>query len=100
MGKNSGKGLGEGKIQGIERFSLPLVAGWERGYTFLHLVPVLREVRMPKTERDREISRRRQRRKKMEFLRGRLAETKDSKARAVLIQKILKINPQAALPQK
>ncbi|HEY5118095.1 MAG TPA: DUF6800 family protein [Anaerolineales bacterium] len=55
---------------------------------------------MPKTERDREISRRRQKRKKMEFLRGRLAETKDSKARAVLIQKILKINPQANVPQK
>ena len=55
---------------------------------------------MPKTERDREISRRRQRRKKMEFLRGRLAETKDSKARAVLIQKILKINPQAATSRK
>jgi hypothetical protein len=55
---------------------------------------------MPKTERDREISRRRQKRKKMEFLRGRLADTKDSKARAVLIQKILKINPQANIPQK
>ncbi len=55
---------------------------------------------MPKTERDREISRRRQKRKKMEFLRGRLAESKDSKARAVLIQKILKINPQANIPQK
>jgi hypothetical protein len=55
---------------------------------------------MPKTERDREISRRRQKRKKMEFLKSRLAETKDSKARAVILQKILKINPQAVIPQK
>jgi hypothetical protein len=81
-------------------FVHPLVAGVERGYTFYNLVPNVREGSMPKTERDREISRRRQKRKKMEFLRGRLAETKDSKARAVLIQKILKINPQANIPQK
>jgi hypothetical protein len=81
-------------------FVHPLVADVERGYTFRILVPDIREGSMPKTERDREISRRRQKRKKMEFLRGRLAETKDSKARAVLIQKILKINPQANIPQK
>jgi hypothetical protein len=50
---------------------------------------------MPKLERDRELRRRRQRRLKMEFLRKRLAEAKDAKSRAVLQQKILKINPQA-----
>jgi hypothetical protein len=55
---------------------------------------------MPKKERDREISRRRQRKTKMLFLRRRLAESKDPKARAVFIQKILKINPQANIPQK
>ena len=55
---------------------------------------------MPKTERDRELSRRRQKRKKMEFLKSRLAETKDSKTRAILIQKIHKIRPQAEIPQK
>jgi hypothetical protein len=55
---------------------------------------------MPKTERDREIRRRRQRKTKMHFLRQRLTETKDPKARAVLVQKILKINPQANIPQK
>ena len=40
VGKNSGIGKREGKIQGVERFSVPLVAGWERGYTFHHLVSV------------------------------------------------------------
>ena len=92
--------IGEEKLRLGDWFVHPLVAGVERGYTFHILVPDIREGSMPKTERDREISRRRQKRKKMEFLRGRLAETKDSKARAVLIQKILKINPQANIPQK
>jgi hypothetical protein len=55
---------------------------------------------MPKTERDREISRRRQRRIKMEFLRRRLAEAKDSKARAAIAAKILKMNPRANVSQK
>ncbi len=55
---------------------------------------------MPKTERDREISRRRQRRLKMQFLRKRLAEAKDSKARAAIAQKILKMNPQANVSPK
>jgi hypothetical protein len=55
---------------------------------------------MPKTERDRELSRRRRRKLKMEFLKRRLAEAKDSKARAVIAQKILKINPQANVSQK
>ena len=55
---------------------------------------------MPKKERDREIRRRRQRKTKMHFLRRRLAETKDPKARAVVVQKILKINPQANVTQK
>jgi hypothetical protein len=36
----------------------------------------------------------------MEFLKSRLAESKDPKVRAVFIQKILKINPQATIPQK
>lgn len=52
---------------------------------------------MPKKERDRELRRRRQRKEKMLFLRKRLAEAKDAKSRAVLQQKILKINPQATL---
>jgi hypothetical protein len=58
------------------------------------------EVDMPKTERDREISRRRQRRLKMEFLKKRLADAKDSKARAAIAQKILKLNPQANVSPK
>lgn len=99
-GANSGEEIGGEKIYRRDWFPLPLVDGVERGYTFRILVADIREDSMPKTERDREISRRRQKRKKMEFLRGRLAETKDSKARAVLIQKILKINPQSNVPQK
>jgi hypothetical protein len=83
-----------------DRFKRALVEGSETGYTFVHPVIHVREGSMPKTERDREISRRRQKRKKMEFLKSRLAETKDSKARAVILQKILKINPQAVIPQK
>jgi hypothetical protein len=55
---------------------------------------------MPKTERDRELSRRRQRKQKMKFLKQRLAEAKDSKTRAAIAQKILKINPQANVAQK
>jgi hypothetical protein len=55
---------------------------------------------MPRTERDREIARRRQRRLKMEDLRRRLDEAKDSKARAAIAQKILKINPQANVSPK
>jgi hypothetical protein len=78
----------------------PLVARREWGYTSRHPVPTVREVCMPKKERDREIRRRRQRKTKMHFLRERLAGTKDPKARAVLVQKILKINPQANITQK
>ena len=37
---------------------------------------------------------------KMEFLKKRLAEAKDSKARAAIAQKILKINPQANVSPK
>jgi hypothetical protein len=55
---------------------------------------------MPKTERDRELRRRRQRKQKMQFLRQRLAEAKDSKTRAAIVQKILKVNPQANIAQK
>jgi len=55
---------------------------------------------MPKTQRDREIRRRRQRKTKMQFLRRRLAEAKDSKARAAIAQKILKLNPQANVSPK
>jgi hypothetical protein len=59
------------------------------------------EVRtMPKTERDREISRRRQRKQKLLFLKQRLAEAKDSKTRAAIAAKILKINPLANVAQK
>jgi len=56
------------------------------------------EAKMPKKERDRELSRRRQRKEKLLFLRKRLAEAKDAKSRAALQQKILKIDPQAKLP--
>jgi hypothetical protein len=52
---------------------------------------------MPKKERDREIRRRRQRQTKLLYLRKRLAEAKDSKTRAMLQQKIIKISPQAKL---
>jgi hypothetical protein len=78
----------------------PLVDRREWGYTSPYSDPTVREVCMPKKERDREIRRRRQRKTKMQFLRRRLAEAKDPKARAVLVQKILKINPQANIPQK
>jgi hypothetical protein len=91
---------GDEKFHRAEWFPPPLVVGEERGYTSDHPAPHVREVSMPKKERDREISRRRQKRKKMEFLKSRLAESKDPKVRAVFIQKILKINPQATIPQK
>ncbi len=52
---------------------------------------------MPKKERDREIRRRRQREAKLLYLRKRLAEAKDSKTRAMLQQKIIKISPQAKI---
>jgi Family of unknown function (DUF6800) len=55
---------------------------------------------MPKTERDREITRRRKRKDKIHALRLRLAESKDAKARSAIIQKILKIDPLANVPQK
>jgi hypothetical protein len=55
---------------------------------------------MPKKERDREISRRRQKRLKMVYLRKRLADAKDSKARAAIAAKILKINPEANVSSK
>jgi hypothetical protein len=91
---------GDEIIRRAEWFPPALVAGGERGYTSGHPAPHVREASMPKKERDRELSRRRQKRKKMEFLKGRLAETKDSKARAILVQKILKINPQANVSPK
>jgi hypothetical protein len=55
---------------------------------------------MPKKERDREIRRRRVRKEKMLQLRQKLADSKDAKTRAALIQKILKVNPQAEVPQR
>jgi hypothetical protein len=55
---------------------------------------------MPMTQRDREIRRRRQRKIKMLDLRRRLAEAKDSKARAAIAQKILNINPLANVSLK
>jgi hypothetical protein len=55
---------------------------------------------MPKTERNREIQRRRHRKRKMKHLRRQLAEAKDSKSRAAVVQKILKINPRADVAQK
>ena len=55
---------------------------------------------MPKTERNREIQRRRHRRRKMKYLRRRLAEAKDSKTRSAIVQKMLKINPWANVTQK
>lgn len=55
---------------------------------------------MPMKERDREIRRRRQRREKMEYLRKRMLETKDAKTCSAILQKIIKINPLADVPQK
>jgi hypothetical protein len=55
---------------------------------------------MPRTERDRELRRRRQRKAKMKFLQHRLAEAKDSKTRAAVAAKILKINPRADVSAK
>jgi hypothetical protein len=72
----------------------------ERGYTFAATPFSLREGVMPRTERDREIRRRRARRVKMLSLKTKLAESKDAKTRAAVIQKILKINPQAEVPQR
>jgi hypothetical protein len=60
----------------------------------------VREGAMPKKERDREIRRRRVRKEKMLQLRQKLADSKDAKTRAALIQKILKVNPQAEVPQR
>jgi hypothetical protein len=55
---------------------------------------------MPKKERDRELDRRRHRKEKIRILRHRLAESKDAKVRSAIIQKILKIDPLANVPQK
>jgi hypothetical protein len=44
-------------------------------------------------ERQKEIRRRRQRRRKLKMLKSRLAEAKDLKTREVLIQKIKRIQP-------
>jgi hypothetical protein len=55
---------------------------------------------MPRTERQREIRRRRQRKEKIKYLRRRLAEAKDSKSRAAISQKILRISPRADVSTK
>ena len=55
---------------------------------------------MPRTERDREIRRRRHRKAKILYLRRRLAEAKDSKSRAAIAQKILRISPRTDVSAK
>jgi hypothetical protein len=55
---------------------------------------------MPKTERDRELRRRRARRAKVSQLRKRLNETRDAKLRAQLIAEIIRLSPEAPVPQR
>jgi|GEM_PF-1256207 hypothetical protein len=56
--------------------------------------------RMPKTERDRELRRRRARRAKVSELRKRLNETRDAKLRAQLIADIVRLSPEAPVPPR
>lgn len=55
---------------------------------------------MPKTERDRELRRRRARRAKLSELRRRLNETRDPKLRAQLIAEMVRLSPQAPVPAR
>lgn len=55
---------------------------------------------MPYVERDREIRRRRQKRKKVRALKARLLTERDAKTRARLAAKLKKISPYSPLPEK
>ena len=51
------------------------------------------------TERQKEVKRRRHRRRKIRKLRARLEQTSDAKQRAALIAKIKRVSPHAPVPE-
>jgi hypothetical protein len=55
---------------------------------------------MPMVERDREIKRRRNKKKKIAALKTRLQTERDSKVRIRLLAKLKKISPASQLPEK
>jgi hypothetical protein len=55
---------------------------------------------MPFVERDREVRRRRHKRRKVRALKARLLTERDAKARARLVAKLKKISPYSPLPEK
>jgi len=55
---------------------------------------------MPYVERDREVRRRRNKRRKVRALKARLLTERDSKVRARLSAKLRKISPRSPLPEK
>jgi hypothetical protein len=58
------------------------------------------EVPMPMVERDREIKRHRNRKKKVKALQTRLQAERDGKVRSRLIAKLKKISPASPIPEK
>ena len=52
-----------------------------------------------RTNRDRQRARRQARRKKLHYLRRRLAKAKDKKEREQLIEKIRRVSPRAPIPE-
>ncbi|MEA3335712.1 MAG: DUF6800 family protein [Chloroflexota bacterium] len=52
------------------------------------------------TERQKEIKRRRQRKRKIKHLRSRLEQTTDARQRATLIAKIKRVSPHAPVPEE
>lgn len=55
---------------------------------------------MPLVERDREVKRRRHKRRKVRALKARLLTERDAKTRARLAAKLKKISPYSPLPEK
>lgn len=55
---------------------------------------------MPMVERDREIKRHRNRKKKVKALQTRLQAERDGKVRSRLIAKLKKISPASPIPEK
>lgn len=55
---------------------------------------------MPLVERDREVKRRRHKRRKVRALKARLLTERDAKTRARLAVKLKKISPYSPLPEK